>query len=168
MKAYVLLFIIFISNLFSQEIVALLKGVENNHKLHMVYKNQPFICKPYGIESISELIISVDVNSTCKRHLINFRQSHPKEKYFAQMTLHAQQQYSVEGMKSSCLIYLSSAHTLSEALIEEGYARIPFSLVYDDFLLESRFKKALKRAKLRKVGMWSDTNVINCFLVAPK
>ncbi|PHR55620.1 MAG: hypothetical protein COA44_10250 [Arcobacter sp.] len=168
MKIQVFLFIVFTSNLFCAEIVAMLKGIENNHKIHMMYKNQPFICKSYGIESISELVIRTDVNSTCVKHLKSFRRSHPKEKYFAQNILHVQQQYTVEAIGSLCLLHLSSGHSLSEALIEEGYARIPFTLRYEDFLLEDRFKRALQRAKSTKAGMWSDANVRNCFLVVPK
>jgi Staphylococcal nuclease homologue len=168
MKIQVLLFIVFVLNALSAEIVALVKGIETNHKIHMVYKNQPFICKPYGIESISELILRTDVKSTCMKHLTNFRRSNPKEKYFTQMTLHVQQQYTVEGIGSLCLLHLSSGHSLSEALIEEGYARIPFALKYENFLLEDRFERALQRAKNTKAGMWSDINVRNCFLVTPK
>jgi len=168
MKIQVLLFIIFVSNVFCGEIVALLKGVENNFKLHMVYQNKPFVCKAYGIESISELVLRTDVNSSCMKHLKNFRRVHPQEEYFAQSALHVQQQYTVEGIGSLCLLHLSSGHSLSEALIEEGYARIPLALKYENFLLEDRFKRALKRAKYSKAGMWSDINVKNCFLIAPK
>lgn len=168
MKIHVLLFIVFISNAFCIEILALLKGVENNHKIHMVYKNKPFICKSYGIESISELVLRTDLNSTCMKHLTNFRRANPKEKYFAQMVLNVQQQYTVEGIGPLCLLHLSSGHSLSEALIEEGYGRIPLALKYENFLLEDRFKRALQRAKNTKAGMWSDINVRNCFLVTPK
>jgi len=168
MKTLVLLFIVFVLNVCSQEIVALLKAVENNHKLHMVYNNQPFVCTPYGIESVSQLVLRTDVNSTCMKHLENFRQVFPKEKYFVQMTLHVQQQYTVEGIGSLCLLHLSSEHSLSEALVEEGYARIPFFLEYDDVILEDRFKKALKRAQKAKAGIWSDINIENCFLIPPK
>jgi len=168
MKIQVLLFIVFVSNLFSFDMLALVRSVENNHKIHMVYMNKPFLCKPYGVESIGELMLRTDVNATCMKHLTNFRLSNPKERYFVQTRLHVQQQYSVEGRGSSCLLLLSSEYSLSEALIEEGYARIPFTLIYDDFLLEHRFLKALKRAKIKKAGIWSDENVVNCFLVAPK
>ena len=168
MKLYVLLFIVFVLNLSSKEIVALLKGIESNHKIHMQYKNKSFMCKPYGIESVSELVYRTDVNSSCKKHLLNFRRADPKEKHFAQMTLHVQQQYSVEGIESLCLLHLSSSHSFSEALLEEGYARIPLSIKYKNILLEDRFQRALKRAKSTKAGMWSDVNVVNCFLVVPK
>ena len=111
---------------------------------------------------------ATDVNSSCKKHLNNFRLSNPKEKYFVQMSLHVRQQYTIEAMGSLCLLKLSNDYSLSEALIEEGYARIPLFLKYENPLLEYKFKKALQRAKHMKSGMWSDFKVKNCFLLTPK
>ena len=160
----VLLFIVFVLNVNAQSIVALLKGIENNHELHMVYNQKAFVCKPYGVESVSELILRIDANSTCITHLDAFRRNHPYEKFFAQMSLYVQQQYSVEGKGDRCLLYLSNEGTYSEALLEKGYARIPLGLQYDDIIMKYRFKKALQRAKSKKLGIWSDVNVRNCFL----
>jgi len=164
----VLLFIVFVLNLYSKELVALLKGVESNHILHMSYKQSPFVCKPYGIESVSQLLERTDVNSSCKEYLNEFRREHPQEKFFAQMHLHIQQQYSVKGLGDLCLLHLSSGSSYSEALLEEGYARIPIGITYESFILNHRFQRALLRAKSAKTGMWSDVNVINCFLLPPK
>ena len=101
-------------------------------------------------------------------YLQDFRKSYPKERFFAQMSLHVQQQYSVEAIDGKCLLYLSSGHTYSEAILEAGYANIPIGLKNDNSLLEQRLKKALQRAKNTKSGIWTDVNVRNCFLVTPK
>lgn len=167
-KIKLLLFIIFITNLHSETIVALLKGVENNHRLHMVHNQTPFLCKPYGVESISELIYRTDVNSTCMKHLDEFRKAHPYERHFAQSNLHVQQQYSVAGIKGLCLLSLSNQYSYSEALLEAGFGRIPIAMQYADVLLNHRFQRAVQRAKKNKAGMWSDINIQNCFLVTPK
>lgn len=167
-KIQILLFIVFVWNLRCESVVALLKSVEDNDNLHMVYKQKEFICKPYGIQSINELISSVETNSSCMNYLQDFRKSYPKEKFFAQMRLHVQQKYSVEGIDGKCLLYLSSSHTYSEAILEAGYARMPITLKHDDSFLKYRFKRALQRAKSSKLGIWSDVNVRNCFLARPK
>jgi len=163
-----LLFIVFTWNLYAQELVALVKGVESNHMIHMSYKQTPFVCKPYGVESISQLVLRTDVNSTCRGYLNEFRQAYPQEKYFAHTRLQVQQQYSVEGLDNLCLLHFSSASSYSEALLEEGYARIPVDMKYKNFILNHRFKRAVLRAKSTKAGMWSDVNVRNCFLLPPK
>ena len=160
----ILLSIVFLMNLYPQSIVALLKGVENNYKLHMVYKQTSFVCKPYGVEGVDELILRTDANSTCVNHLKNFRLTHPKEKHFAQTSLQVQQQYSVEGREDRCVLYLSNEYSYSEALLEHGFARITLGLTYDNRLMKYRFNQAVKRAKSKKLGIWADPNVRNCFL----
>ena len=167
-KLQILLFIVFTWNLHAKDVLALVKGVDNNHIIHMVYKQAPFVCKPYGVESISQLVLRTDVNSSCMGYLNEFRRAHPQEKSFAQTSLHIEQQYSVEGLEKSCLLHLSSGSSYSEVLLEEGYARMPIGIKYDDVILEYRFKRALLRGKSSKAGMWSDVNVINCFLLPPK
>ncbi|MDF1882181.1 hypothetical protein JHD50_12875 [Sulfurimonas sp. MAG313] len=166
-KIKLLLLIVLVLNLYSNEVVALLKSIENNHQLHLRYKQTPFLCKPYGVETISQLVQRTDINSSCMQYLDAFRIEHPKERFFAEMTLKLEQQYSVEGIGSLCLLFLSSEHSYSEALLEEGYAHIPMSFRYDDPILEYRFKRAIKGAKVKKVGMWSDIKVKNCFLATP-
>ena len=165
-KIGALLFTLLITALEAKEIISLLKGIENNHTLHMQYKQQAFVCKPFGIETVSELAERTDINSSCAKHLSSFRQAYPKEKFFAAYSLHVQQQYSVEGIDNLCLLYLSSEHSYSEALLEQGYARIPPGINYKDPVLHYRFKRAVQRAKNAKAGIWSDTNVRNCFLTA--
>jgi hypothetical protein len=164
-KIFTLLILMTIS-IHADDILALLKGVENNSALHMNYGQQPFICRPYGVETVDELAERIDVNSSCRQYLNDFRKAHPKERYYAASLLHAQQQYSVRSIEGRCLLNLSSGHSYSEALLEEGYARVLPLLVFKDNLLDYRFKQALRRAKIRKLGIWSDLNVRNCFLLA--
>jgi len=164
-KLCCLLCLLFTWNLEAESIIALLKSVENNNVLHMHYKKTPFICTPYGVETVDELMLRMDSNSSCIRYLQDFRRAHPKEKFFAVSSLHVQQQYSVEGMNGECLLYLSSEHTYSEALLEKGYARRPVGQSYEDVILKHRFKDAVKRAQNTKAGIWSDINIRNCFLM---
>ncbi len=131
----------------------------------MKYKQKAFVCKPYGIESVSELVQRTDVNSSCMQYLKEFRRADPKEKFFAALSLHVEQQYSVEGMEDSCLLHLSSGYSYSEALLENGYARIEPGQRYEDPLLRYRFKQAVESAKKNKSGIWSDVNVRHCFLM---
>jgi len=164
-KVYSLFCLFFAWNLEAASIIALLKSVENNNVLHMHYKKTPFVCVPYGVETVDELMLRMDSNSSCMRYLQDFRRAHPKEKFFAASSLHVQQQYSVEGMDGECLLYLSSEHTYSEALLEKGYGRRPVGYRYKDVILKHRFKDAVKRAQITKAGIWSDVNIRNCFLM---
>ena len=167
-KIISLLFLIYVTYLDANGLISLLKNIENNHALHMHYAQKHFICEPYGVETVSQLVQRTDVNSTCMQHLYNFRKENPKEKFFAQEILHIQQQYNVEGIEGKCLLSLSSNKSYSESLIENGYGRIPLLLKYENPLLSYRFKRALKRAKLSKSGIWSDVNIRNCFLTEKK
>ena len=161
-------FIVLITSVYAKEILALLKKVENNAALHMSYKQQRFVCKPYGVETVEELLERVDVNSSCKYFLNEFRKQEPKEKYFAVSSLHIQQQYNVSAIKDRCLLSLSSGYSYSEALLEKGYARLLPKYTFSDNILEYRFSRAVKRAKIQNAGIWSDVNVRNCFLLPVK
>lgn len=151
--------------MWAESIPALLKQVQNNHTLHMKYQQQGFICTPYGIETISQLVERVDVNSSCQQYLRAFRLADPKEEVFASSLLYPQQQYGVEGIESKCLLYLSHQFSYSERLLEKGYARVIPTIEYKDPILKHRFNKAIKRAKITKAGLWSDPNLRNCFLL---
>jgi len=163
-KIVSLLFFVFVTFLDAEMLLVLLKKIENNHTLHMTYGQKPFVCTPYGVETVSQLVSRTDVNTTCMQYLVTFREAHPHEKSHAQEILHVQQQYSVEGLKNLCLLSLSNNYSYSESLLEHGYGRIPLTLGYEDPVLDHRFKRALQRAKNTKAGIWSDVNIRNCFL----
>lgn len=167
-KIFTLLFVMFVTLLDAENLLGLLKGIENNHTLHMTYGQKPFICKPYGVETVSQLIQRTDVNSTCMKYLVEYRRAEPKEKFYAQELLYVQQQYSVEGIDGLCLLNLSSNYSYSEALLENGYGRIPLTIKYENPVLNERFKRAVQRAKNTKAGIWSDANVRECFLIEKK
>lgn len=160
-RRYGLLFIVFLVNVNAQSLVSLLKSIENNHTLHMSYNQQAFVCTPYGIETVSELLLRTDLNSSCHQHIRDFRTSNPEEKYFAGSTLYIEQQYSVEAVEVLCLLHLSSGHSYSEALLEKGYARISPKLKDTEYVY--RFEKAQLRAKIKKEGIWSDEKIRGCF-----
>lgn len=162
-KTYYLLFVFFIVSLDAKELISLLKSVQNNHTLHMKYLQQPFACKPYGVVTLSELMESRELSSSCKKSLLRFTEENPQEKYFAESLLKIEQQYSVESIQGLCLLHLSSEHSYSEALLEQGYALIWPKGIQGDKVLEQRFDKALLRAKNTKAGIWSDSDTRNCF-----
>jgi hypothetical protein len=165
MRIFIFLMLIMSVSSQAKMLYAFLKEVENNHTLHMKVQQQPFICTPYGVDTISQLVYRTDVNSSCQKYLRDFRMQHPQEKFFAAGLLYPEQQYAVEGVKNRCLLYLSNQHTYSEALLEEGYARMLPVTLYQDPLLKYRYQKAVLRAKTDKKGLWSDVNLRNCFLI---
>ncbi len=167
-KRFSLLFLMIVTFADANTLLALLKKIENNHTLHMVYKQKPFVCTPYGVETISQLVLRTDVNTTCMQYLGDFRRAYPDESSFAQIILHVQQLYSVEGKKDRCLLKLRSDHSYSESLIENGYGRIPLAFDFEDSTLEYRFKRAQERAKKTESGIWADMNIRNCFLSEDK
>ena len=134
----------------------------------MKYGQKAFVCEPYGVETVSQLMERTDTNSACMQYLIDFRKTNPKEKYFAQEILFIQQQYSVEGVNNLCLLSLSSNYSYSEALLENGYGRVPLMFKYENPVLGERFKRAVQRAKNTKAGIWSDNNIKECFLIEKK
>ncbi|MFC2074132.1 hypothetical protein ACFLR3_02660 [Campylobacterota bacterium] len=163
-----LIFVVFVTLLDAKTLLVLLKGIENNHTLHMTYGQKLFVCQPYGVETVSQLIQRTDVNSTCMKYLVDFRKANLKERFYAQEILYVQQQYSVEGINESCLLNLSSNYTYSEALLENGYGRIPLIIKYGNDAMNERFKRAVQRAKNTNAGIWSDANIRECFLIEKK
>ncbi len=167
-KIFTLIFVICVTLSDAKNLSSLLKGIENNHTLHMIYGQKPFVCEPYGIETVSQLVQRTDVNSTCMKHLIEFRTANPKEKFYAHEILYVQQQYGVEGVAGKCLLSLSRNHSYSESLLENGYARVPLAFTYESLELHERFMRALRRAQQRKAGIWSEPTMIECFLIEKK
>jgi len=167
-KIFSLLFVVYVTLLDAETLLVLLKGIEDNHTLHMTYGQKAFVCEPYGVETVSQLIQGTDVSTTCMRYLLEFRKANPKEKFYAQEIFHVQQQYSVEGVDGKCLLNLSSNNSYSEALLENGYGRIPMTFKYENPVLHERFKRAVQRAKNTNAGIWSDTNIRECFLIEKK
>ena len=167
MRVFILILIVS-SSFFAQDKLALLIKVTNNTTLHMKYQQTPFLCQPYGVETLDALANRQDVNGSCKQVLQRFRENQPKEKFYAQMLFHVQQQYTVRAVDDRCLLLLSFAHSYSEKLLEKGYARILPTLVYKDELLQYRFLQAVKRAKREKNGIWQDEDFEMCFLLPPK
>lgn len=165
-RVYALLFLFFGLSVSAQEIVALLKQVQNNHTLHMKYQQTSFVCKPYGVQNVSEIVLKTDINSSCRKYIEAFREENPKEKFFAISSLYVEQQYSVEGIEGECLLSLSSGHSYSEALLENGYARLKPGVQYKESELKERFERAAFRAQNRKVGIWSDSDLRSCLLPA--
>lgn len=129
----------------------------------MSYHQQTFVCTPYGIETVSQLLLRTDLNSSCLQHIGDFRASNPHEKFFAATALHIEQQYSVEAIETLCLLHLSSGDSYSEALLEKGYARISPLLRLKEFELFERFERAQLRAIKKKEGIWSDARIRDCF-----
>jgi hypothetical protein len=162
-KMYWVLLIFCIASLDARELISLLKSVENNHTLHMKYFQKPFVCTPYGVQTLSELLQRTDLSSSCKKSLSDFREDDPHEKYFAVSLLKIEQQYSIESIQGLCLLHLSSEFSYSEALLEHGYALIPPEGIKEDNVLKQRFDKAQLRAQKTKRGIWSDADARNCF-----
>ncbi len=167
-RRFSLLFLMIVTFVDADTLLGLLKKIENNHTLHMTYQQKSFVCTPYGVETVSQLVLRTDVNSTCLKYLNDFRQAYPYEKPFAQTILHVQQLYSVEGKKDRCLLKLRSDHSYSESLIEHGYGRIPLAFEFEDEILKYRFIRAQQRAQKTKAGIWSDMDMRNCFLTDDK
>lgn len=164
-KIYCLLLVVFIINLDANEVISILKGVQNNHTLHMKHLQQPFICRPFGVETIRQFLIRKDISTSCRQSLESFIEANPEEQYFALHVLKIEQQYSAEKFQDSCLLHLSSGHSYSEALLEHGYARIVPDLQYKNAELKYRFNRAFEGAKRSKNGIWSNAEVSKCFLL---
>jgi len=149
----------------SAQFTALLKRIEHNDRFHFSYKDTAFSCEPAAVISLTRLYNNKSIDKVCKRHIDDFVKEHPFVPYQAKLLMHEEQKYLIRPLKERCFIMLNAGTSLSEYLIEEGFALLP-KKPEPDFIgtpLYDQLVLAQKRAKYHKRGIWQKPGLLNCF-----
>ncbi|WP_345994071.1 thermonuclease family protein [Sulfurimonas sp. HSL-1716] len=140
--------------------IAELRSVYSNDMQKFSIKMNSFICEPYGVVTLEEILADKNTIPICKKRIEEYFSKNPVQKYFIQMNLHLRQNYHIEFKDKRCLVYAFGQKTISEALLEQGLAIKKPSLKDDEF--GYLFLRAQTRAKNRNSGIWSDKTLQSC------
>ena len=142
--------------------LAELREVSSNDTQRFSIGMSRFICQPYGVVTVEAMLQNKNMTPVCKQKIENYFLINPKQKYFAELSLHVRQNYHIEFKDSKCLVYAFGEKTLSEALIEKGVAIKKQNFNDDEF--KFLFEKAQQKAKKSHQGIWSDIALQTCIL----
>ena len=159
MKTIFLLMIFFTLNAESIQIAELRKVYSNDMQKFSIGMTS-FICQPYGIVPLEEVLANQALTPTCKQEIEKYYLENPTKKYFIEMALYLRQNYHITFNQRRCIVYAFGQKTLSEALLEQGLAIIQTNFNDDEF--RYLYTKAQERAKRRNAGIWSDEKLQAC------
>ncbi|MFA6195065.1 MAG: thermonuclease family protein [Sulfurimonas sp.] len=152
---FFLLYSLLLNSLNAKEpTLAILLSIDSNSFQRFNIEKNNFICRPYGILTLEELLEKSENGSKCKETIENFYKKHPDLKYFTYGILKRQQMYHVEFRENKCLLYAQGQKTLSELLLEKGLAMSKPTFKDEEF--KYSFEKAQANAKFLKLGMWNE------------
>ncbi len=162
LKRYMpLLFLCAFSALQAQEPnIMLLDAIYANDSYLFRFKQDNYLCKPYGVWTLDRVLQNRNITPTCKRALDSFILHNPKLHRFTWYVMHLEEGYRLEFRNKECIIYLGSKRTLSETFLEAGVAIEQPGFSDEEF--RYRFYQALRAAKVNKRGIWSDAKLQSC------
>lgn len=162
MKSLTILFLIIPSFTLEakENLIAQLINIKNNSSLNYQKTEFTFLCEPYGLLSVDQVLSDEKSNNHCKNSVKKFYQNHLELEYLAYEYLKVKQFYHLKFKNKQCLIYAQGLKTYSEILLQEGLALLSKGFKDEEFLYE--FQKAQEGAKLNKKGIYSDKEVLDC------
>lgn len=152
-KIETLLFSIIVSTaVYSNEIkIGLLRSVESNALIKLIYHNQTVRCEPYGIIPLEKMSAGSATPKECAEHISRFYAEHPSDKVYARRILRSGLNYHFELKPSGCVLYANGLQSFSEMLLEKGLALE--SPGFDDPEWNAKLKRAQKGAELFQRGL---------------
>lgn len=142
---------IFLTPLYADITVGILKSVEGNSKQTLLTKNTVLGCEPFGIITLEKMLRNAASTQECKKAVSDFYTSHPHDKQFAREHLYVQHSYHYEMIKEGCVLYANGNQTYSEMLLDQGLALIDPSFNNNEW--NGRFKRAQKGSEYQKNGL---------------
>ena len=157
-----MLLILFLAvNIFGDTLhIAELKSVNSNDIQKFRIGMYGFICQPYGVVTLEEVLAQNDITPVCRQKIQTYFIKYPLQKYFVQMHTNVRQSYHVEFKKSRCIVYAQGKKTLSEELLERGLGVMKNNFTDDEF--RYLFLTAQKRAQVAKMGVWGEDALLPC------
>ncbi|WP_304546300.1 hypothetical protein [Sulfurimonas microaerophilic] len=156
------LFIIPLFTLDAKEptMMMLKRAVNNSLQEFQIAPYYSFVCRPYGVVTIDEVLNSKKIDKECKETLQKFYIQNPKLYHLNRRYLKRKSFYHVEYVDKSCIVYAKGEFTFSEILLQEGLALTKKSLQSEVF--KARFESTQKSAETWKRGAFSDPKVLSC------
>lgn len=96
----------------------------------------------------------------CKKSIEQFYTQNPESEYFALNILKVKQMYHLEFHENSCTLFAKGEKSLSELLLENGLALVKPN--FRDEIYTTIYKKAQKKARFLKKGLWSENIANEC------
>lgn len=160
---------IFLMNIFlwtslysSEPILAILDKTVSNELQIFKIKQYNYECKPYGVTTLEKLYYKSTPDSMCKKSINNLYLQNPESQYFALNLLKIKQMYHLEFKKESCILFAKGEKSLSELLLENGLAMLKPN--FRDRTYEYIYKKAEKKARFLKRGLWGENIAKECIV----
>jgi len=142
---------IFITPMYADISIALLKSIDGNSKQTLLSKNTPVACEPFGIITLEEMMMNTSSKAECKNAVATFYKTHPHDELFAKEHLYIQQSYHYETIKEGCVLYANGGESYSEMLLRQGLALI--DPAFENSEWNGRLKRAQKGAEIEKTGL---------------
>ncbi|QOP41563.1 hypothetical protein [Sulfurimonas marina] len=136
------------------------RGINNSLQEFQIAPYYSFVCKPYGVVTLDEVLNSKETDKECKNTLQKFYIQNPRLYNLYRRYLKRKSFYHVEYLDKSCLVHAKGELTFSEILLQNGIALIDKG--FKDEIYNARFKSAQKSAETWKRGMFSDQKVLSC------
>lgn len=136
------------------------RGINNSLQEFQIAPYYSFVCKPYGVVTIDEVLNSKETDKECKNTLQKFYIQHPRLYNLYRRYLKRKSFYHVEYLEKSCLVHVKGELTFSEILLQNGIALIDKE--FKDETYNARFKSAQKSAEIWERGMFSDPKLLSC------
>ena len=159
MKKLCIIFLVgFCSFVYAEPILGIVIGVYANNQIAFNIHGQAFTCKNYGIVTLDEI---TDLEKKCQQRLKIFQRRYPYNRYFSQTHLKRYQQYHLDIVgNQQCIVHVQGRKSLAELLLEAGLAVVkqPTQATITGY----NYRRAARRAKRLKSGMYSDAVLRNC------
>ncbi|MCK9373248.1 MAG: hypothetical protein M0P91_08620 [Sulfuricurvum sp.] len=153
-------FILFLMSglpLYGEISLGMLKSIEDNGKLNLLYKNTIVSCTPFGVVPLETM---AKTSKECAQAVDTFYQNSPHERVFAKEHLIIGQSYHFEQITEGCLLYANGLETYSEMLLSRGIAMMDPKL--DNREWKWRFMRAQQGAQRQKKGFHPTDKVKEC------
>ena len=134
--------------------VGILKSIDDNTKVHLLYNNIPISCEPFGIIPLEKISPNAPSPEECSSRIEKFYRSSPHDKVFAKEHFKIHQSYHFELIESGCVLYANGLETYSEMLISQGLAIMDPKFENNEW--SGRLNRVQKGAEKRQMGIFKE------------
>lgn len=104
--------------------VGIMKKIDNNANVYLLYNNVPVACAPFGVIPLEKMGENAPNPTECLAQIEQFYRSSPHDKVFAKEHMHINQSYHFELISKGCILYANGLETYSEMLLARGIALV--------------------------------------------
>lgn len=143
--------------LYGEISLGMLKSIEENGTLRLLYKNATVSCTPFGIVPLETM---AKTSKECAQAVDTFYQNAPHERAFAKEHLIRGQSYHFEQIKEGCVLYANGLETYSEMVLSRGIAMMDSKLENREW--KGRLLRVQQGAQRQQKGFHATGKVDDC------